>query len=119
MTLKRKYQELKVWQRAMDLVTRIYGATAVLPDTEKFGLVTQLQRAAVSIPSNIAEGAGRNSPKDFLYFLCSPRLAARSGNTTTDWAAVEYAALTDEIVDDIEAVFAMLSKMMERLRNSK
>lgn len=64
-----KYKELKLWQKSIDLVTRIYLTTKSFPETEKFGLISQINRAAVSIPSNIAEGAGRNSDKEFLQFL--------------------------------------------------
>lgn len=64
-----KYKELKVWQKSIELVTEIYNVTAKFPDKERFGLISQINRASVSIPSNIAEGAGRNSVKEFLYFL--------------------------------------------------
>jgi four helix bundle protein len=64
-----KYKELKLWQKSIDLVTSIYLSTRSFPSVEKFGLVSQINRAAVSIPSNIAEGAGRNSDKEFLHFL--------------------------------------------------
>lgn len=64
-----KYKELKVWQKSIQLVTEIYTATAKFPDKERFGLISQINRASVSIPSNIAEGAGRNSTKEFLHFL--------------------------------------------------
>lgn len=64
-----KYKELKIWQRSMELVKAVYQTTAALPDQEKFGLINQINRAAVSIPSNIAEGAGRNSDGQFLQFL--------------------------------------------------
>ncbi len=64
-----KYKELKVWQKAIELVTEIYRLTGKFPDKERFGLVSQINRASVSIPSNIAEGAGRNSNKEFLYFI--------------------------------------------------
>lgn len=53
----------------MELVTDIYKVTAKFPDGERFGLISQINRASVSIPSNIAEGAGRNSTKEFLHFL--------------------------------------------------
>ncbi len=63
------FREMKIWQKARELVIEIYKATAEFPSEEKFALVSQMQRAAVSIPSNIAEGAGRNSDKDFNRFL--------------------------------------------------
>ncbi|GAB1255709.1 hypothetical protein NBRC116494_02110 [Aurantivibrio plasticivorans] len=65
----RKHEKLEVWQDAMDLVTRTYQLTASLPPTEKYGLTSQMRRAAVSIPSNIAEGSARGSTKEFLRFL--------------------------------------------------
>ncbi len=64
-----QFKELKVWQKSMDLVVDIYTITTNFPTDEKFGLISQLRRCAVSIPSNIAEGAGRDSDKEFLYFL--------------------------------------------------
>lgn len=63
------HYRLEVWKRSMQLVTEIYSITAQFPDEEKFGLVSQMRRAAVSIPSNIAEGAARNSRKEFINFL--------------------------------------------------
>ena len=64
-----KYKELKIWQIAITLVAEIYQITAAFPDKEGFGLIRQINRAAVSIPSNIAEGDGRNSTKEFIHFL--------------------------------------------------
>jgi four helix bundle protein len=64
-----KYKELIVWQKARILVKDIYTLTISLPNSEKFGLVSQIQRAAISIPANIAEGSGRGSNKDFSRFL--------------------------------------------------
>ncbi len=63
------YLELKIWQRSRELVKSIYQLTESFPDSQKYGLINQMQRAAISIPSNIAEGAGRNSSKDFMRFL--------------------------------------------------
>ncbi|MDB5061536.1 MAG: hypothetical protein JWP67_1379 [Mucilaginibacter sp.] len=62
-------KELKIWNKAMDLAVDVYKATSSYPTDERFGLTSQLRRAAVSIPSNIAEGAGRNSKKEFCNFL--------------------------------------------------
>jgi four helix bundle protein len=64
-----QYKNLKVWQKSFDLVIEIYKKTGNFPDKERFGLTTQINRCAVSIASNIAEGAGRNSPKEFNNFL--------------------------------------------------
>lgn len=64
-----RYQDLKVWQKSMDLVEKVYSITNQLPSKEQFGLTSQINRSAVSIPSNIAEGAGRNSPREFNQFL--------------------------------------------------
>ena len=63
------YSDLQVWQKAMDLVEEIYLLTGKLPVEEKYGLASQIQRAAVSIPSNIAEGYARASTKEYIKFL--------------------------------------------------
>lgn len=64
-----KLNELKIWNKAIDLTVDVYKATASFPSDERYGLTSQSRRAAVSIPSNIAEGAGRNSMKEFNQFL--------------------------------------------------
>ena len=63
------HKELKVWQKGIELVKVIYSETDSFPKAELFGLTSQIRRSAVSIPSNIAEGAGRNSDKEFIHFL--------------------------------------------------
>jgi four helix bundle protein len=63
------YRDLKVWQKAMDLAVDIYAATANFPAEERFGIVQQMRRAAVSIPSNIAEGYGRRTARQRYNFL--------------------------------------------------
>ncbi len=63
------YRELDVWKKAVDLVEAIYELSRQLPDDEKFGLVSQIRRAAVSVPSNIAEGYGRQHRGDYLRHL--------------------------------------------------
>jgi four helix bundle protein len=67
------YLDLKVWQRAMDLVYLTYGLTQAFPKHELYGLTNQMRRAAVSVPSNIAEGKGRSTDKDMSLFLCHAR----------------------------------------------
>ena len=63
------FRNLKIWQKGMELVLDVYEICKILPNEEKFGLRSQLTRAAVAIPSNIAEGSSRNSAKDFKRFL--------------------------------------------------
>ncbi len=102
------YKELIVWQKSMYLVEMVYQLTALFPDEEKFGLTNQIRRSAVSVPSNISEGAGRNSKKEFRNFLgiangslneltTQLELASRLG-FTTDEHKLKYAVqLGDEI----------------------
>lgn len=69
MTDIRSHKDLKVWQESMDLVTDIYELVQNFPAEEKYNLTSQIKRSAVSIPSNIAEGAGRKSNLEFIQFL--------------------------------------------------
>jgi four helix bundle protein len=64
------YKELKVWQKSVELSTKIYQITTGFPKDELYGLTSQLRRTAVSVPSNITEGSGRGTNKDFSHFLC-------------------------------------------------
>ena len=63
------HKDLDVWKKGMELVERVYSMSRAFPDSERFGLTSQIRRAAVSIPSNIAEGAARKSDKELLQFL--------------------------------------------------
>jgi four helix bundle protein len=65
----RLHENLDVWKKAIDFVVEIYKMTETFPADERFGLTSQIRRASVSIPANIAEGAGRESDKDYLRFL--------------------------------------------------
>lgn len=65
----RNYRDLIVWQKSMALVTEVYSITRLFPKEELYGLISQIRRSAVSIPSNIAEGYGRYSTNDYIRFL--------------------------------------------------
>ena len=67
------YQDLLVWQKAMDMVLKVYEVTKSFPRDEVYGLVSQMRRAAISVPSNIAEGKGRRSRKELAQFLFHAR----------------------------------------------
>jgi four helix bundle protein len=64
-----EYRKLKIWEKGIILVEHVYFLVKQLPEDEKYGLVSQIKRCCISIPSNIAEGAGRNSNKEFIRFL--------------------------------------------------
>jgi len=67
--MAQNYRDLIAWQKAMDLVESVYSATAAFPADERFGLTSQIRRAVVSVPSNIAEGQARRSRSEFIHFL--------------------------------------------------
>jgi four helix bundle protein len=77
----RPHEKLDVWKKAIDFVVAVYRATEGFPKEEKFGLTSQLRRAAVSIPANIAEGAARKSSKEFAYFLSNSQGSASEVET--------------------------------------
>lgn len=64
-----QFEKLKIWQKAMDIAVDVYKVTSELPSDEKFNLTHQIKKCAISIPSNIAEGSGRNSNNEFVHFL--------------------------------------------------
>jgi hypothetical protein len=88
----RHFRDLIAWQKAMLLVRTVYTLTATFPKSEQFGLVSQMRRSAVSVPSNIAEGHGRLSDKSFRLFLSQARVLPLSWkhncNYPPTWASV-------------------------------
>ena len=72
----RPHERLEVWSKAVDFVVTVYKMTECFPKEEKFGLTSQIRRAAVSIPANVAEGAARQSSKEFAYFLSNAQGSA-------------------------------------------
>lgn len=63
------FEKLKIWQKAMDITVEVYKISELLPNDERFNLIHQIKKCAISIPSNIAEGSGRNHNKEFIQFL--------------------------------------------------
>ncbi|HEY9283720.1 MAG TPA: four helix bundle protein [Pyrinomonadaceae bacterium] len=77
----RPHEKLDVWNRAVEFVVGVYRVTDGFPKEERFGLTSQLRRAAVSVPANIAEGAGRRSNKEFMHFLSNAQGSASEVET--------------------------------------
>jgi four helix bundle protein len=113
--MKSNFRKLLVWEKAMLLVAEIYKLTATFPDKEKFGLASQMQRAAVSIPSNIAEGCERESKKDFANFLV---IAKASGGEleTQILTALMLKYLTKEKAEMFVGKIVEIKKMLTMLR---
>ena len=110
------HKDLTVWSKSLDFVEEIYKATAIFPEEEKFGLISQMRRAAVSIPSNIAEGAARNSTKEFIRFLYIS-LGSLSEVETQLIIAEKLNYLNRSIEDKIEEIRKMLLSLIKSLKN--
>lgn len=110
----RNYRDLLVWQKAMHLVEEVYQLTSRFPPDERFGLVAQLRRAAVSIPSNIAEGQARKSTREFVQFIS---LAEGSlAEVDTQLLLSERLGLcVDRDVDTLFSVIEEIRKMLMAL----
>ncbi len=113
----RNYRELKVWQAAMDLAERCYLVTKGFPKDELFGMTSQIRRAAVSVPANIAEGQGRRSRKEFLHFLSTARGSLME--LETHLILCQLVGLLE--AQDVEALLSLadeISRMLSGLRRS-
>ncbi|HYN89026.1 MAG TPA: four helix bundle protein [Ardenticatenaceae bacterium] len=113
-----KFRELKVWQRAMDLVVEVYRLTQAFPSTEQFGLTSQLRRAAVSIPLNISEGAGSGSDPEFRRFLriafrsCYEVMTALELGHRLGYCPQQQVIALDRQADEIAAMIVGLSRSL-------
>lgn len=111
------FKELKVWQEARTLVKAVYQLSKAFPDDERFGLTNQVRRSAISIPSNIAEGCGRKTDKDFCHFLYVSQGSVFELETQLILALdLEY--INQETFDTIEIEVTKVQKMLNGLINS-
>ena len=118
----KSYKELEVWQRAIELVTDIYAVSRRFPPVERYGLAAQMQRAATSVPANIAEGWGRGSRKECLQFLKIARGSLMELETHIVVAErLDYISNPDvqRIVKNLESVGMMLNKLISRLNQPR
>ena len=114
----KSYQELLAWQKAMDLAEQIYKLVKLLPKEENYALADQLRRAAISVPSNIAEGQARNSPKEFIQFLSIARGSAAEIETQLllcERLGFVARAQIDSLIDLCVEIAKMLSSLISTL----
>lgn len=111
------YKQLKVWQKAMDLTVEIYGLVKHLPKEETYALSDQIRRAAVSIPSNIAEGQGRNSDKEFANFLSIARGSLWELETQVELCE-RFNYIDQNLKSKVFEHTTEISKMLNALSNS-
>ena len=108
------YKKLIVWQKAMELVRLVYRLSKVFPADERYALTDQLRRAAVSIPSNIAEGCGRTSRKDYAHFLSIARGSLYETMTqlqiAQDLGYIEISEDLKVLSDDVGKILTTLMK---------
>lgn len=109
------YRQLKVWQDSFALAKNIYVLCSKLPSSEKYGLASQIQRSAVSIPSNIAEGQQRNGPNEFRQFIGIARGSAAELSTQLMLVQEVYNINTEDLINDTESIQKMLYSLQNKL----
>ncbi|RAU81495.1 four helix bundle protein [Pontibacter arcticus] len=118
--MKHNFRELKVWQDAITLAKEVYLHSRQFPESEKYGLTSQVNRAVVSIASNIAEGSGRNTNKDFCNFLGIALGSAYEAETQLILAK-EFGFLSEDslnhLVEKLNSLEKKISNLQSRLRD--
>jgi four helix bundle protein len=117
----RHYRDLLVWQKAMELARAIYRETEAFPKTEMYGLQSQMRRAAVSVPSNIAEGHGRSNDGHFRQFLATSRGSLFELQTQMELSAdLKFldAARTTALMEQCEEVARLINGLLAALESS-
>ena len=113
----KSYRDLIVWQRSIQLVKKVYEITRTFPSDERFGLVSQMRRAAVSIPSNIAEGQARRTQGEFIQFL-SHAEGSTAELDTQFLIACELGFVPENSRKEIPGLIDEVSRMLNALRKS-
>lgn len=114
----RPHHDLRVWQEAMALVTKVYALTGDFPADERFGLTSQIRRASVSVPSNIAEGAARGGWKEFVHFLTVARGSLSELDTQLRIALnLKFLAENSPLLTDVERLQAALGALIKSQRD--
>lgn len=116
------FKDLEVWKKAMNLVEQVYKLTSTFPQEEKYGLVSQMRRSVISIPSNIAEGKLRGSRKDYCRFLFNAFGSGGELETQLEIALrLRYVEVSkiQEVILDLEILMRMLNSLIAKLSEPK
>ncbi len=120
MANKQTFRDLIVWRKAIDLAKTVYGTTRAMPDTEKYGMTAQMRRAAVSVASNIAEGNGRQTLRDYLSFLVIARGSLAELETqliiTSELKMLSH---TNTLMEQIQETRRILQGLIDSLRRKQ
>jgi four helix bundle protein len=113
----RSHRDLIVWQKAMDLVVKVYRNTESFPKAETYGLTSQIRRAVTSIPANIAEGQGRRLTKEFVYFLANARGSLWELDTHLE-TSMRLGFLNSDIHEELQSQMDEVGRMLNGLMRS-
>lgn len=108
MEKRHNFRELKIWKASMSFVESIYELTRKLPEEERFGLISQMRRSAISIPSNISEGAGRSSNKEFSHFLNIAISSSYELETQMILSTRLYNVQSEELLNELKSIQNMI-----------
>jgi len=114
-TKPQSYRDLIVWQKSIELAKQLYRLTAKFPNDEKFGLISQIRRAAVSVSSNIAEGQARNTTREFIQFISHAEGSAAELDTQL-YLSIELGFVTSMEAAPILALIDEIRRMLNSLR---
>ena len=118
--MKRKHHELVAWQVSVELVKHVYRVSDTFPSHELYGLTGQIRRAAVSVPSNIAEGAARATKKEFAHFLVVARASLSEIDTQLTIASqLGYLDKDEEVQQTLDRVFGLIGGLLNSLNASR
>jgi four helix bundle protein len=111
------FRELKIWKESLKFVKQIYLLTANLPLDEKFGLKSQINRCAISIPSNIAEGSGRSTDKDFLNFLRISISSSYELETQLILVNELFEINTNSVIEELHVIQNLIGDFIRKLNS--
>ena len=120
--METRFKRLEVWKDSMILVKKVYGVTSSFPESERFGLSSQLQRAIVSVASNIAEGSGRGTKRDFINFLNHARGSLYEVMTQLEIAvSLKYTSRenVEKFIEDCEGLARRINALINSMKSAK